>query len=329
MTIEKIEDLRKEIEERARNREGIRSLINGYCKTHYGIADFYSTAGEFFKRQQGFEICLSRQIPTASIQHLAKHLFAEWLALRGGIPAKPIALAFGADSFLFSNALKKSYVDVPLYSRGRISNRKIVVGKDRAELDGKILNRICAVTGKTLPVFHQGWREQILGNDRTEIDLSDFFLKCLQQCLDCDTAEEKPDYVFVESSGDKEKTIATKLLGGQKILRPPAEWYYPIYLMLFVDSSRALLSADKHSPKSDSLYEEAIGIIKRVTGFSPLIIHIPKEIKIGYTSNLLELPEWVLRDKNWKNKIGMPSNDSTLFEAYEYFARRLFKEGNK
>lgn len=352
LRIDKIEELRREIKNRTENREKIRARIDEYCERYYGIKDFSSIAEELFGEQQGFGVCLSRQIPTVSIQHLAKHLFARWLT-ENGVSAVPIALGFKADSFFFASDLKRSYCDIPYYEVfsatkrvvERCQVRKIIKGKERIELDGRILGNITTVVeGKTLVSFHQDLRGQVLGEDRLEIDLSDFFQECLKKCLDSES-KEKPDYVFVENGNSKEKTVATENLNGHKILRPPAEWYYVLYLLLFLDGSRALLSADKHSKKSEALYEKAINAIEKAIGFSPLIISIPKEIKLGsgYKSNLLEVPKEIVANsysdelpkRNWKDEFVLPNLglkcgdyecETTLSEAYKFIAKQLLGE---
>jgi len=317
----KTKDLENEIAERRENREEIKESIDGYCKFCYGIDKFSSIVDKLFARQESFGVCLARQIPTVNIEHLAKHLFAGWLSEQG-LPTKPIALGLLADSFSTKNDLKRSYGKVPYYLA---KDRWVIRKKERGLLDGKTFANIQTTDGTTLPVYHQNLRKKVFRNDSLEIDVSDFFLGCLQKCLD--SSRGKPESLFVKD-GDKEKLVVVNRINGQKILRPLASWYYPLYLLFFVNGSRALLSTVDDNEKVSSWFEEANHKIEEITGFSPLLIHTPKEVIVGkYKSNLLEVIELIFQDAQWRDRIEMPSDSSTLFKAYESFERQILKLG--
>lgn len=318
----KTKDLENEIIERKESRKEIERSINEYCKTYYGIDNFSSVINELFARQRDFGVCLARQVPTVNIEHLAKHLFVRWLNHRG-ISAEAIALGFTADSFSTKNDLKRSYCKIPYYLT---QHRWIVRKKERGSLDGRTLAKILTVDGETLSAHHQDLRRRVFGNNSLKVDVSNFFLECLRECLNNSATEGRPEHLFVERLPDREKLIRTEELNGQKILRPVADWYYPLYLLFFVDGSRALLSTVDDDKKVSSWFKEANNKIEEITGFSSLIIHTPKEVNVDeYRSNLLEIPQWVFRN-NWQGEIdSMPLSDSTLFGAYEFFEKWLLK----
>ncbi|MCD4705751.1 hypothetical protein K8R61_01580 [bacterium] len=321
----KIENLKNEITKRQGEKAKIRESINEYCKFYYGINNFCFIVDHLFKNQERFGVCLARQIPIANIEYIANYFFAIWLS-NSGISTCPILLGLEKDSFSSKNSLKRSYCKLLIYNVKTkcLNNQWIIDKKERGSLDGKILSEIYTVSGETLSAYHQNLEEKIFGNSFLKIDFSRFFSDCLQKCLN-NEAIMKPSHLFVEES-QTERLIQTRDLSRQKILRPSADWYYLLYLLFFVDGSRALLSTVEDNGKIASLFKKTNDNIKEITGFSPLIIDIPKEIKTKkYQSNLLEIPEYVLTDKidSWQETIKMPSKFYTFFEAYEFLEKQV------
>lgn len=321
----KIEDLEKEIAQRSENRSEIRKSMDEYCKIYYGIDNFSSAVDMLFREQKKFGVCLARQISTVNVEHLAKKCFAEWLSSQG-ISTEAIALELTVDSFSGRSDIKKSYCNIPYYSIKGSHFRKIIAKKERGRLDKKTLAQIQTMDGKALPDYHRDLREKVFGDNRLEVDFSSFFLRCLQECIE-NNAKGKPDYLFVEKPNEnREMRIRTEKSDGHKILRPSADWYYPLYLLSFMDGSRALLSTVEDDNKVSLWFEKANHQIEKIIGFSPLIIYTPKGVEMeGYKSNLLEIPEWIFQDVQWRDKIEMPSNDSTFFRIYEFFEKQFLK----
>ncbi|OGY36112.1 MAG: hypothetical protein A3E37_02110 [Candidatus Andersenbacteria bacterium RIFCSPHIGHO2_12_FULL_46_9] len=153
--------------------------------------------------------------------------------------------------------------------------------------------------GSSLVGLHHQYHQQVFGDYLVpRLDASKFFQACLKQ------ATGKPETVFVqctdglesevnycrlrqaqaEATCDKFTVLNVKnqpktvdqVLDGK--IRPPAKWYYPLYLCLFLDGTFALLeSFDDPSldDKVPSIWRHAMEEIKRSTGVWSLIVEVP------------------------------------------------------
>lgn len=330
-----LEQLRQEIKERKKNQKGILQAIDDYCRDAYGVPNFSEIIQEKFPDNSRFGLCLARQIPNANIEHLAHVIVADWVS-KNGIPSQAVPMAFTRDCFSGRNPLKKSYVQIPFLKRGRKGLcslvQEIVHPEQRGSLDGMILHAIKTTENTPITEYHLELRRQA-GLEEVEVDLSDFFLQCLDYCLAGNG--KKPEFVFVEE-GEKEKRMSTKKLNGHKICRPPADWFYDLYLMLFVDGQRALLSTVDDDDNVSGWFRKAIQKIEKITGFLPLIIDTPKgvttrnqtksgEAAPNFSSELLEIPGWVFQITDWKTKIQTQNLASSVFEAMNLFEEKLIE----
>lgn len=323
-----VSDLIREIELRKKREKETRERINEYCRKVYGIDDFFGKVHKIFKGMNDyFVICLARQIPTINIEHLGKKCLEQWLSV-SGLKTVSLALALTSDSFRGENSTKLSYVNIRYLRKSRngsiyVKHEKIVAKEIRGVLNNCTLHKIQTIFGKNLVDYHYELRKKVLGDGSREIDFSAFYLECVKECLK--NSGKKPSILFVED-GLREKAISSDFLNEGNITRPPAEWYYPLYLMLFTDGNKALISTVGDDEKVSSWFADSIKMISEIAGVPPLIIDTPnKVITPRHSSDLSEIPDWVLNDSQWMEKIRIPPPESNIFEAYEFFEKRFIE----
>lgn len=320
-----IQDLRDEIVERVAKKDKIRKAINQHCLDVYGIVKYSEMIDEYFKWQDGFAICVCRQIPTINIEHLAKKLMAKWMT-DNGLATKAIPPALLNDSFSGANALKCSLVSLPWLKRGKsglfCERERILAKADRGNLDGRILADIQTADGRKLFQYHYDLRKKVLGEEEI-LDASTIFLKFLKMSIEARKCKAMQG-IYIQD-GLYEKKINLNDWRMEKITRPVADWYYLLHLMMYVDGSRAMLSTIGDNDKVLRWITEAKEKVKEITGFEPLMIDTPNQIKTDkyISEHLTEIPDWVFKDPNWRNKITMPEGSSSLFEACAHFESEL------
>lgn len=324
--MQSLKDVEKEIDSRSEAKKQIRERIGAYVSRKYGIPNFWELVDEFFSGQnKSFAICLARQIPTVDIENTAMEMTAKWMS-RHGISTEGLPLAFINDSFTGANPEKLHYLKQKFLKRGRkkiyIQGEKITMEKNFSTLDGSTLSKISTSEGKSVPEHHFEQREE--AGLTPAIDLSGFFLKCLQGCLR--NQGYAPDHVFVEGENIKECKVKIEDLNGHKVIRPPADWYYSLYLFCFLDGERALLETTDNEPSVTEWIEKTKNEAEKICGFKPLILKSSENIVMKeFKSNLYEIPEWVLKDKEWRKKLEYPNSNSTILEAHQHFGRQLIE----
>ena len=306
------------MEKRILNSEKIRNSINDYCSEKYGIENFFSIVDEFLPESDKTQVCLARQVPTANIEHIALKLAADYLNLEA------LFLSFSRDSYPQSlNEYKKSLVK-PIYlfksRQGRITPQgsKLASGN----VQGLILSEIKTSKGSRIVDFHQELIESVFykpGTSPRQEEMSVFFSKILTSC-----SKNLPEKVFVKN-GEREILTDIRDVDDLSLVRPPASWYYLFYLFIFVDGKRVL--ADSYScddGKIKSCFIDNIELIKKISGFEPLIFEVPNFIEVdGYRSNLTEIPKKSLEGNGFLNKINKPEQDKSFKLTMEHFAQEL------
>ncbi len=125
-----------------------------------------------------------------------------------------------------------------------------------------------------------------------------------------DDVSKSFDSDFINNASDVLEKIFIKLNQDDCYLKPPAEWYYHIYLLLFVQWDRVLSSTVDTDPQVIRWFEENIEKIEKNIWYWPLFIDTPEKVAIDcsnwqkYTSKLNEEPAWInLRKGDWQETI--------------------------
>ena len=312
-----VDELRREIERRRKDSQRLGRAVVDFCYREYGLRHFASRVAVTMGESETFQVCLARQIPTANIEHLAAHALARWLTDAMGMPARAVALGLRRDIFTLANPYKRSLVCIPWLGRGRrgpaVRIDSIFPWLER--LEGIILGRIVTREGQTLPAYHRTMRDRAFGDADVSVDLSAFHRDNLQHCAQLGKRELLPRRVFLRKDEREEeqpvdpKRPAAPFPGG---VRPPAEWYYLFYLMLFLDGRRALLSTVGDDEEVTGWFRDSIARIEAATGERPLIISTPAEASTEWIrSSLLECPDPELLD-GWEKRLRPPVGGPSL-----------------
>jgi hypothetical protein len=321
-----IDDLKKEIAFRKDNRDIIHARLRDFCQKAYGIADFPRLARNLFGDSPILTVCLSRQIPTANVEHVALRIFAQWLS-QNGLECDDIPISFLKDSFTGSNKYKKSLVNVPFIARSRKGTifchcENILSAQEKKMLDGRIFESLMARDDVPVSEFHYRLREAVFGGSVKRLDVSDFFLSCLRESLQ--NRRGCPVHVWVDCDG-RERKVSTNMLNGHQVSRPPAEWYYLLYLMLYLDGDRAMVSTVDDNPVVSRWFSNALEKIKSVTGFAPLLVDIPCQVEAdGFRSDLNHVNKRLL-EGGWMDNVSLPPGDLPTFLAFESLEKQVIR----
>jgi hypothetical protein len=324
--------LLEEIRVRELNRDAIRKSINDFCFKEYGVCDFFAIADKYLQENTGsnvFKICLARQVPCQNIEHLAINRLASFLT-ENGIETMALPMAFARDSYTSSNEYKTSLAKIPHLFRSRkgglvVKRENILASHQRENVDGKILDRLETENGISLVDFHYSLRKSIFGESDCFVDFSSFVKEIARQSVESGSLN-MPEYVFIRS-GIKEKKVRASeadFSNGQDP-RPPADWYYFLYLMLFLDGSCALASTIDEDPRVISWFTANIARIEEICGFKPLFVDTPLKVSVDeFSSKLNEFPKWVSEDLDWESKISLSEmSDHKLYHVVEHIEKQL------
>jgi hypothetical protein len=324
--------LLEEIRRRSFNREKIRNSINEYCFREYGIYDFFTIADQYLKVSSSeniFKICLARQVPCQNVEHLAINRLASFLT-DNGIYSTAMPMAFVRDSYTSTNEYKSSLAKIPHLYRSRkgtliIKKENILAHHHRENVDGKILDRLETQHGMPLVDFHYALRRNIFGQKDVFVDFSSFVKEIARQSV-ANGSKNMPEFVFIRS-GIKEKKVhphEADFSNGQDP-RPPADWYYFLYLMLFLDGSCALASTVDEDPRVISWFTSNIAKIEGICGFRPLFIDTPLKVSVEeLSSKLNEFPKWVSEDAEWESRISLSElSNHKLYQIVEEIEKKI------
>lgn len=298
-----VNDLNYEIKQRALIQNEIEASIDDWIKSNWGIEGFSRKIKEYLSlKEDGVYGALCRQIATNRIEDLS------FYATSREIGIEPISITFESDSFSTVNQDKISLLKRPIITGYDKKGNPIIQKKKLIDFpkEGTILKSI-DVLGKSLPEYHRLIRQSILPNYK-EADIGEFFNYCLRE------AKNKPDHVY-EKVGD----IAVKKPIDEADLslsRPPASWYYPLYLSMFVSGKMVLFETyedpNKEVEKIKGTFKDAIDQIKNNCGFYPLII------KTSSSKEMLYYKESI----DWEN-ISSPPLSKNCEEIFKHFAEQI------
>jgi len=261
------------IAERRHESDKIRSAWNRFIEQRYGISDIDRIIGEYFSSDGidypiGF---LARQIASVCTEDITFNLFAEALRFT------PLTATFTRDSFSADNGEKLSRVNIPWISWSYRSHAHALqyerlTSLTNEELEGVPLDRI-KIDGKgTLLGIHANLRQRAIPRAAVR-DASELHTRLLK------LSTRRPAQIFREMNG-RERRL--ELREGESIEdrdRPPASWYYPMYLSWFLDGSMVLFETYDNPHKDVSRAKEAfmgaVGEIWRATNYTPIIVKVP------------------------------------------------------
>lgn len=332
-----IQKLQEEIKERQKRAPKIREVVNAYCQAEYGINDYFGTVDAFFQRHRKLTVVIARQIPNASVELIAFDQFVQWLN-KEGIIAEATPFAFTRDVFSGMSHYKKSLTRVIFLYHKLLKNRQrkltprsrqVLCQKQRAGLDGRILNQLITQEGQTLPEYHYSLRRKVFGeSDKIYCDASKFLSSLLCQCIKSGIGA-MPDSMYIDKGNGREQRITLKGnffdLKDNNFPRPPARWYYFFHLLMYLDGQRCLVRiVGDDDEECCAWFDNAIATIIKICGVEPLITELPSRVVVDeYESELLEIPMKFLNDNHWQDKIVLPSSSSTLYDGFADLAKQI------
>lgn len=280
MYVTNISELFSAVHERKQRSLEIERACDVWIRKTYGINSYSSlkaTHLAFLNTTSSSDVqpygVLARQIASICVEDVACYLGCRLIGLR------PITLQFVKDSFSYENHDKRARVKIPWISTTRkgekvVQNEKIVV-LSQEEIAMRSLDAIETKFGVPLITYHNRLRTRVFGSAFPCPDISLFHMDALKN------SSFKPSYVFVEKNG---KAVKTYVREGcdyptETYIRPPAHWYYPLYLSWFLTGDMILLETYENQegsvPEAKIMFERAMQQIESGTGFRPLILEIP------------------------------------------------------
>ncbi len=321
-----------EIEARRKEKTKIRNLVNDFCFSEYGIENFFAIADKYFSGRNFFTLCLARQVPCQNIEHFAINLLADFLSING-LNTRAMSMAFTRDSYVSSNEYKASLIKIPYLFRSQknkrlfINKEHILAGHQRVDIDGKVLDILETCDGMKLVDFHYAMRRKSFGENDHLVDCSSLLRELASQSV-ISRSRNMPKHVFVRS-GLKDRKVNSWEADFSSDLqdpRPQADWYYFLYLLLFLDGSHALASTVDEDPKVIAWFSTNIKKIKEICGFEPLLIDTPLRVQVeDFSSKLNEFPNWAIEDRNWARRISLSGKNTSnaLYDVTEHIAQQL------
>ncbi len=313
MYLTSYDELQRALEQRRKRSEEIRESANAFAQHRYGIENMLGIVEQsfgFMHKDRSYAF-LARQIASVCAEDIAFETGARLMGV------EPATVSFVRDAFTRSNHDKLHRVRMPWISWSKKGNLVLaherICARTNDELEATPLDRIICANGVTLPAYHEDLRTRV-GMRGLLSDVS-----AVQQEL-LSAARYRPGYLFREVCGKEHKHV---LVPGEEIQerdRPPASWYYPLYLSWFLDGSLVLFET-YDNPMGDvvhakSLFERTMQDVTNGTGFAPLIVKIPPLSK-----EMLYCNRHFLDEKGGINAVareaaGVPKNDTVaLFQA--------------
>jgi hypothetical protein len=319
--VRKKEGLEEELSSRQSEKAEYASRIDAFAQKEFGIADFTEISKNGLNLRDGQRYgVLCRQVATARIEEVA------YLAASRYLNLAPVNFTLTGDVFNSRNIDKVHLVKLRLITGHSENGKPIVCVRTLAkpsDVEGLILNKI--LLGKVaLPEYHFSLRQKT-------------FSACLPPTRDVGNllfslylkaAKNPPSFVFVTDGARsvKKETCASNL----ETARPPAFWYYPLYLANFVLGNLVLYETYENKrggvPKIREDFRAAMDRVKDAVGIYPLVVQIPP-----LDETMLSINE-ALYGGGWLDKIVIPENFSgdtvSLFELAAKQAIAIRKNGS-
>lgn len=311
--IHESKDLASAIEARQEKQEQIAEKIDEWVFSKWGIANFSHLFESSLKLPQSYTYgTLCRQVATARIEEVSFSLTCKSLGL------KPLDLTYHEDAFSTNNGDKVHLIKLPLITGHSKNGSPIVKYKKIVDFPqaGMLLNKISIDgNGTNLPKYHRNLREDTFGNDiPLEIDIGSTFKKYLRDCT------SQPEYLYEDIDGIR---VKKNVSDGYELSRsnPPADWYYPLYLLGFM-TGKMVLFETYENPKGNVCDIKkhfccAMDMIKEEIGLYPLVVEIPPlQLPMMYINEAL------IEKDNWQTELIYPSigKNSRIIEVFQNFA---------
>ena len=293
------EALSAEIQTRKADKTRLDEQINVFAKKEFGISDFTGISEQnlFLSPCRPHGI-LCRQVATARIEEICSFLSCGYLGL------SPVNFTFGIDTFSTRNADKVNLVKIR-FAAGHSKNGQPLIRvekiADPQNLEGMILREIMVKDGISLPEYHRRLRSRTFGQSCPQTrEIGALFSLYLRK------AKKHPPWVF-EINGlrtEKKAVSAANLYAS----RPPASWYYPLYLANFLSGNLVLFetyenkSGDVHKIKEE--FRAAMDMIMDVIGIYPMVVETP-----ALDLDMM-LVNTALFESDWQRQIVIPENFS-------------------
>lgn len=328
-TVQRPSALLREVHERRARRTEIHRAINRCAERHRGIRDFADRADRWMPPGEELTLFLARQLATVSLENVGAERLTEWMALQ--MPVCVQTVEFVHDTWA-ANAHKRSLIALPVITHVRddgltsIRSVRVVERAERLRLSRTpLLSSINAALRREqwgvafegrLPDLHRTLRRAAGLTNGTDYDISDFWHQCVR------ATTKPPEWVFVATNGTAErKPYLPTFFDGY--VRPPASWYYLLYLCLFLTGDRALLATtiEEDDESIRTLFTESIALLEREIGVTPLIVWMPHTSRrlrrpTGAPLDFTEIHPGVFRP-GWWDRLPLPACDRTCYQAMD------------
>ncbi len=268
-----------EVLKRRRQDKGlIRSYVDDFVDKYYGIAGFSDLVQSHLPLpvQEAITRCqsvgvLARQVPGICAEDVAMYLLCSKLGLL------PLALSFTRDTFVTMSHDKRHRVKIPWVEWSK-SHNPIVRYEDIsvggiASIERCRLDSITVKNAPSLISYHEGVRQQVFNGSYPMGDVSKLHGELLARAT-----RHIPEAVYREVG--KMDTLVNGSYTAEEaralIIRPPSEWYYPLYLSMFVTGELVLLDTyenpDGGVPEAKALFEKTMDGLVQEYGWMPLVV---------------------------------------------------------
>lgn len=313
-------ELAQEIEARQKRSTEIKEKIDKWVFSEWGIEDFSDYISTLIPKKKNNPYgVLSRQVSTIRVEEISFYMTCKLLNF------EPMNITYVDDAFTTRNKDKVHLIKVPWITSHSKNGDPIVKYEKIVKFPevGSILSSISVDgNGTNLPKYHQDLRKVAYGeNCPTEVDIGPFFKKTLYG------ADKKPNYVYERINGKAIKSHIDQ--ANIEIANPPADWYYPLYLLSFMTGDMVLFETYEN-PEGEvgnmrSHFQSVMDSIKMGTGMYPLVVEIPPlQMPMMYVNKAVLC-------NNWESSIRYPSSsEKNVFNIFDSFAKEIIalKESN-
>lgn len=259
--IESAQHLEDVLRDRKANSGKIQRMIDEYVEAKYGIEHFSAISKSYFNISHSCtQAMLLRQIASVSVEDISCYVVSRILNL------PIIGATLLSDNFTCNSLDKMSRIKIPWISwskKGNMVKHNDYIAKESTQvLEGKPLVAIeTRSKDMFLQAYHNELRNEVFEGNFPQVDCSNLLQKYV------DLSKVKPNYM--DQVGKKN--------GNQ--IKPPAQWYYPLYYLWFLDGSSILFETYENSlgnknSNVQNLFYKTMDDIWSYLGISPVVVKI-------------------------------------------------------